>query len=154
MNASAVMETPVGFLLLKEEDGALTQADFCDKLPPDVTLTDTPQLKWAIEQLTEYFAGQRREFDLPLAPKGTAFQKRCWDALRTIPYGETLSYGEEAARIGNPKACRAVGMANHYNPICVIIPCHRVIGKNGKMVGYGGGLSIKEFLLELERKEK
>ncbi|MDD6041733.1 MAG: methylated-DNA--[protein]-cysteine S-methyltransferase, partial [Clostridia bacterium] len=90
-------------------------------------------------------------FDLPLRPKGTPFQLRCWDALLQIPFGETRSYGQQAAMIGNPKACRAVGMANHHNPLPVLIPCHRVVGANGSLTGYGGGLGIKETLLQIER---
>lgn len=115
-------------------------------------LEETFLIKQAWEQLKEYFAGARKVFDLPLSIKGTAFQKADWAALLTIPYGETCSYGDIAKKIGNPKACRAVGMANHRNPISIVIPCHRVIGQNGKLVGYGGGLYRKEYLLELERK--
>lgn len=103
------------------------------------------------EQLAAYFAGTLREFDIPLAPEGTEFQRRVWKELEAIPYGETLSYGEIACRLGNPSASRAVGLANGRNPISVIVPCHRVIGANGKLVGYGGGLSRKDFLLNLER---
>ncbi len=103
------------------------------------------------EQLAAYFAGTLREFDVPLAPAGTAFQRRVWKELETIPYGETLSYGDIARRIGQPTASRAVGLANGRNPISVIVPCHRVIGANGKLVGYGGGLPRKDFLLNLER---
>ncbi len=102
----------------------------------------------------EYFAGGRKDFDLPLCPRGTEFQKKVWSALREIPYGETRAYGEIAAAVGNPKAARAVGMANNRNPISVIVPCHRVIGSDGKLVGYGGGLDIKEFLLDLEREHR
>ncbi len=102
------------------------------------------------EQLEEYFAGKRRGFDLPLETKGTPFQEKVWQALQTIPYGESRSYEEIAAQIGNPKACRAVGMANHRNPISVLIPCHRVVGKNGSLTGYAGGLEVKKQLLELE----
>ena len=101
-------------------------------------------------QLREYFAGTRRTFDLPLAPRGTAFQQRVWAALRAIPYGETCTYGELAAAIGSPSASRAVGMANHHNPIPIVIPCHRVIGANGTLTGYAGGLEIKRKLLALE----
>ena len=105
-------------------------------------------------ELTEYFAGQRKSFDLPLEPKGTAFQQSVWRALCEIPYGETVSYGQIAERIGNKKACRAVGMANNRNPIAIIIPCHRVIGAGGKLTGYAGGLDKKEFLLELEAQRR
>lgn len=113
---------------------------------------ETPLIRNAWEQLQEYFAGSRKAFDLPLSLHGTAFQLADWAALRTIPYGETCSYGHIARLIGNEKASRAVGMANHNNPVSIVVPCHRVIGKNGKLVGYGGGLDIKAYLLELERK--
>ncbi len=103
-------------------------------------------------QLDEYFAKQRTDFDLPLEARGTEFQKKVWDALCAIPYGETRSYGEIAASIGNKNACRAVGMANHNNPIAIVIPCHRVVGANGKLTGYAGGLATKEALLRLETK--
>ncbi len=104
----------------------------------------------AIEQLNEYFAGERRAFDLPLAPSGTEFQLACWDALAEIPYGETRSYGQQADRIGRPDRARAVGSANGANPIAIILPCHRVIGANGSLVGFGGGLETKRRLLDLE----
>lgn len=103
-------------------------------------------------QITEYLNGQRREFDFPYLLQGTEFQRKVWRALCAIPYGETRTYGEIAAAVGNPKACRAVGMANHQNPILIAVPCHRVIGANGKMVGYGSGLDMKEALLQLEKK--
>lgn len=103
------------------------------------------------KQMKEYFEGERKEFDLPLRPEGTDFQKKVWNVLLEIPFGETRSYQDIANAVGSPKACRAVGMANHQNPIIIVIPCHRVIGKNGKLVGYGGGLSMKEKLLLLEK---
>ncbi len=106
--------------------------------------------KKALCELKEYFEGSLTEFTLPLAPEGTEFQKRVWRALCTIPYGETRSYGEIAKLIGNPKACRAVGGANNKNPIMIVIPCHRVIGADGSLVGYAGGTDIKKRLLELE----
>lgn len=102
-------------------------------------------------QIEEFFAGKRQTFDLPLAPQGTAFQKRVWAELLNIPFGETISYGELARRIGNPNASRAVGSANGANPISLVVPCHRVIGANGKLTGYGGGLDLKEKLLTWER---
>lgn len=105
----------------------------------------------AVKQLEEYFTHRRESFSLPLNPAGTAFQKEVWEALKTIPYGETRSYKEIAAAIGSPKACRAVGMANHNNPLAIVIPCHRVVGANGKLVGYAGGLDLKQKLLELEQ---
>jgi len=106
----------------------------------------------AKKQLDEYFAGKRRVFDIPLRPNGTVFQQSVWNALEEIPYGETRSYKQVAEMIGNPKACRAVGMANNKNPIWIMIPCHRVIGADGSLTGYGGGLDMKKRLLELERK--
>ena len=112
---------------------------------------DTPVLLAAEKQIREYLAGLRQTFDLPLAPVGTEFQKMIWAALQRIPYGETCSYQQVAAMVGKPNACRAVGMANNKNPILIIIPCHRVIGSNGKLVGYAAGLAVKEKLLELER---
>lgn len=111
----------------------------------------TALLREAVQQLHAYLAGRLQSFHLPLAPHGTPFQQNVWAALCTIPYGETRSYKQVAEMLGNPKACRAVGMANNRNPIAVIIPCHRVIGANGTLVGYGGGLLLKKRLLELER---
>lgn len=105
----------------------------------------------AIEQLEQYFAGERREFDLPLLPEGTEFQRAVWSALREIPFGETRSYGEIAAAVGRPNAARAVGMANNRNPIAIVVPCHRVIGAGGTLVGYAGGLGRKTWLLDHER---
>lgn len=110
-----------------------------------------PLLKQAVQELDEYFCGERQEFTLPLAPQGTPFQHLVWDALQKIPYGTTCSYGEIAAAIGNPKASRAVGMANNRNPLPILVPCHRVIGADGKLVGYAGGLDIKRKLLALEQ---
>jgi methylated-DNA-[protein]-cysteine S-methyltransferase len=111
-------------------------------------------LQAAREQLDEYFAGSRRTFTVPIAPVGTPFQQRVWRQLRKIPYGETVSYGELARRLGDPNYVRAVGAANGANPIAIIVPCHRVIGANGSLVGFGGGLPIKKALLELERGER
>ncbi len=104
----------------------------------------------ARRQLAAYFAGELTDFDLPLAPLGTTFQRRVWDELRRIPHGETVSYGELARRIGSPKACRAVGLANGRNPLSIIVPCHRVVGASGKLIGYAGGTARKEALLALE----
>lgn len=111
---------------------------------------ETQLLKTAAEQLKEYLAGNRQTFDLPLDPRGTEFQKAVWNALLDIPFGEIRSYKHVAEAIGNPKACRAVGMANNKNPILIVIPCHRVIGSDGSLVGYGGGIDLKEKLLKLE----
>ena len=111
---------------------------------------ETPLIAAAAAQLREYFAGARKVFDLPLSPDGTAFQRRVWEKLCEIPYGECRSYGDLAGIIGNPKACRAVGMANHRNPILIVIPCHRVLGKDGSLTGYAAGMKMKQALLELE----
>ena len=110
--------------------------------------------RWAVKELEEYFKGKRKEFTVPCRPEGTDFQKRVWEALTRIPYGETRTYKEIAAEAGNPKASRAVGMANNKNPVPIIIPCHRVIGSDGKLTGYAGGLGVKEFLLNLERENR
>jgi methylated-DNA-[protein]-cysteine S-methyltransferase len=123
------------------------------KKPDDCIVKETPLIKTAAKQLEEYFDGKRKIFDLPIAPQGTEFQLKVWQALRFIPYGETRSYSEIAVNANNPKACRAVGMANNRNPIVIIIPCHRVIGSNGSLTGFGGGLELKKNLLELEAKK-
>jgi len=124
--------------------------------------TTPPQSDWqldeepfaeVIRQLQAYFSGELKEFNVPLAMEGTEFQLRVWNALRAIPYGETISYAQLAERIGNPKAVRAVGLANGSNPIPIIVPCHRVIGGNGSLTGFGGGLSTKKRLLELESRQ-
>ena len=112
---------------------------------------ESPLIQEAAKQLREYFAGTRRVFDLPLSFEGTEFQQKVWAALLAIPYGETRTYGEIAAQAGNPKAARAAGMANNRNPIAIICPCHRVIGSDGSLVGFGGGLPVKKYLLDLER---
>ncbi len=114
-------------------------------------VADAKPFRAVMAQLEEYFAGRRREFDLPLAPEGTPFQHAVWQALTRIPYGETISYGELARRIGNPQASRAVGLANGANPLPIVVPCHRVIGADGSLTGFGGGLEIKRKLLALER---
>jgi methylated-DNA-[protein]-cysteine S-methyltransferase len=120
-------------------------------LPYGYAKQETPLIKKAAKQFGEYFDGKRKNFDLPLRMKGTVFQVKVWNALKKIPYGKTVSYGDIAAIIGNPKACRAVGMANNRNPIAIIVPCHRVIGKDGSLTGYAGGLELKRQLLELEQ---
>jgi len=144
-------DTSVGKICIGEENGAITRVTW-SKIPSDALEEETPLILQCKKQLEEYFAGERKAFDLPLAPKGTAFQQKVWKALTEIPYGETRTYGEIAAAVGNPKGARAVGMANNKNPIGIIIPCHRVVGANGKLVGYAGGMEKKAFLLELERK--
>ena len=151
------MASPIGPLLLAAEDSGLREIRFANgehPASPDSTWQEDPsQLVEPIRQLRAYFAGELETFDLPLKPQGTPFQIKVWKLLCDIPYGETISYGELARRIGNPKASRAVGLANGSNPIPIIIPCHRVIGSNGKLTGYGGGLPIKEKLLALERRQ-
>jgi len=146
-------ETEIGKIMIAENGTAITNLYFRDEpdISDDVIIKETELLKEAAKQLTEYFEGRRKSFDLPLAPTGTEFQMKCWKALQEIPYGETRTYGEIAEKIGNPKACRAVGLSNNRNPISIVIPCHRVIGANGKLVGYAGGLNVKEYLLNLEK---
>ena len=142
---------PIGRIGIAETDGAVTHLFFAgEAAPAGFALAESPILRETAAQLTEYFGGKRKAFDVPLAPSGTDFRLSVWKALRDIPFGETRSYKEIAARVGNPKASRAVGMANNRNPIAILIPCHRVIGANGSLVGYGGGLSVKRFLLDLE----
>lgn len=150
------MVTPAGSLLLTERDGALSSVQFLDVPCPleraeATEEASSPLLEKARRELLEYFQGTRWEFDLPLAPYGTPFQLKVWSALKAIPYGQTRTYGQIAQAVGNPKAARAVGMANHHNPLAILIPCHRVVGARGKLTGYAGGLDRKAFLLELER---
>ena len=150
------MESPVGRLLLAGDEEGLRLIGFSEgKNPPKPESAwryHTEPLQRVVGQLTDYFAGNLRGFDLPLQLRGTPFQLDVWRALQDIPYGQTISYGELARRVGNPKGSRAVGLANGSNPIAIVVPCHRVIGSNGKLTGYGGGLCNKETLLELERK--
>lgn len=148
-------ETELGQIGIAETDGKITHLFFQSESFPESSheRRETPVLAEAARQLQEYFEERRKEFELPLAPAGTEFMLRVWDALQKIPYGETRSYKQIAEMAGNAKACRAVGMANNRNPISVFIPCHRVIGTNGDLVGYGGGLDKKTWLLELERRQ-
>ena len=141
-------DTALGSVTFAEEDGALLAISTHRSV--EGLCQETALIKKAYLQLTEYLKGERETFDLPLNPKGTEFQKRVWKALCDIPYGETRSYKQVAEAIGNPKAVRAVGMANHRNPLLIVVPCHRVIGADGKLVGYAAGLDKKEFLLQLE----
>lgn len=143
-------ETPVGRLIIGEENGSITRVTWT-QLPKSYIQEETELILRCKKQLEEYFAGKRKTFDLPLAPKGTAFQQRVWKALQDIPYGELRTYQEIALAVDNPKGCQAVGGANGKNPIAILIPCHRVIGKDGSMTGYSGGLEKKEWLLELEK---
>jgi methylated-DNA-[protein]-cysteine S-methyltransferase len=144
------MESPVGRLLLATDEAGLRKVLFGGE-PQASWREDPAPLAETVRQLRAYFAGELRDFDLPLAPEGTPFQLRVWRELRNIPYGQTISYGELARRVGSPKGSRAVGLANGANPISIVVPCHRVIGSNGKLTGYGGGLENKERLLALER---
>jgi methylated-DNA-[protein]-cysteine S-methyltransferase len=165
--AWSTLATPVGDLLLTAQGNGLTgvwferHRDGGDTRPAALAAAagegagpddDHPVLAAARTQLAEYFARERREFDLPLAPTGTAFQRRVWDALRAVPYGATVPYGEIARRLGLPPgASRAVGLANGANPVSIVVPCHRVVGADGSLTGYGGGLDRKRYLLDLER---
>ncbi|BBX91398.1 methylated-DNA--[protein]-cysteine S-methyltransferase [Mycolicibacterium boenickei] len=148
------MDSPVGLLTLAGRDGKLMHLRMVDQTyepSRDGWERDDSAFAEAVDQLSAYFAGERTEFHLELDMVGTQFQRRVWDALQTIPYGETCTYGEIARQIGSPSASRAVGLANGHNPIGIIVPCHRVIGANGSLTGYGGGLDRKRALLELEK---
>src|SRR6476646_3956797 len=151
------MDSPLGPLLLVGDDSGLRRIEFVKgrrTVEADPRWQDDAEhFREVIRQLRAYFGGEGEGFDLPLAPEGTPFQLAVWKRLCEIPYGETISYGELARRVGNPNASRAVGLANGSNPIPIVIPCHRVIGSNGKLTGYGGGLPIKEKLLSLERRQ-
>jgi methylated-DNA-[protein]-cysteine S-methyltransferase len=151
------IESPIGPLLLAADETGLREILFANgrhpAKPKSSWKQDRAPLQETIRQLQAYFAGELETFDLPLAPEGTPFQLGVWHRLCDIPYGKTISYGELASQIGNPKASRAVGLANGSNPIPIVIPCHRVIGSNGKLTGYGGGLPVKEKLLALERRQ-
>jgi methylated-DNA-[protein]-cysteine S-methyltransferase len=156
MNAYIIVDSPIGRLLLRTDGASLTGLYMDVPGRPFPAMNDSEEaanavpLPEAVRQLQEYFAGNRRNFDLPLHPDGTEFQQRVWRALTEIPYGETCSYGELARRIGNPNASRAVGLANGRNPISILVPCHRVIGADGSLTGYGGGLQRKQWLLAHE----
>jgi methylated-DNA-[protein]-cysteine S-methyltransferase len=149
------IESPVGPLLLAADEAGLRQIRFVKgrrRERPELSWTkDRAPFTGLIQELRAYFAGELESFGQPLAPEGTAFQLKVWNKLCDIPYGETISYQELATRIGNPQASRAVGLANGSNPIPIVIPCHRVIGSNGQLTGYGGGLAIKQKLLTLEQ---
>ena len=145
-------ETTIGRIGIEERDGCIVGLWLPSQKESPSEGEETPLLREAFAQLEAYLAGRRRAFDLPLKPEGTPFMQKVWRALCSIPYGKTASYKAIAEAIGNPKACRAVGMANNRNPISIFIPCHRIIGSNGTLVGYGGGLDMKQTLLELERR--
>ncbi len=145
------IDSPIGTLGLCARDGYLVRIVFGGL---EETGETDGVLFEAKKQLEEYFLGRRRAFDIPLSPEGTDFQKRVWNALMEIPYGEVCSYADIALKVGSPKGFRAVGMANHVNPIPIIVPCHRVVGKNGKLTGYAGGLEMKNALIEMEKNNR
>jgi len=152
MRTTTYLPSPVGLLRLVGEDGALVQLHMLDPDAPRVRDDGPHGFEPALEQLTAYFAGGLRTFDLPLALGGSPFQEQVWAALREIPFGRTTSYGELAAEIGRPTASRAVGAANSRNPVAIIVPCHRVIASTGRLHGYAGGLERKQLLLDHERR--
>jgi methylated-DNA-[protein]-cysteine S-methyltransferase len=154
-----IVDSPLGPLTLVTRTGDLAGVYMTQQrhLPPEdtfgprVAVTDVPLLTRTADQLAAYFAGDLRDFDLDMSTSGTPFQHRVWTALRDIPYGETVTYGELAAAVGQPTASRAVGLANGRNPLSIVVPCHRVVGANGSMTGYGGGIERKRWLLDFER---
>lgn len=145
-------QTKIGRIKIAQEGDAIVEINVTES--EKESEKETPLIKKTIKELEEYFEGKRKFFDIPISIKGTEFQEKVWEALLRIPYGETKSYEDIAKMIGCPKGARAVGMANHNNKIIIIIPCHRVIGKNGKLVGYAGGLPVKEKLLQIESNYK
>lgn len=145
------MNTKIGIINIIEEEKKIIAIEINQKTQHEVIQKDTDLLKETEKQLIEYWEGNRKNFQIPLNPKGTKFMKEVWTALQDIPYGEVRTYGQIAKKVGNAKASRAVGMANHRNPIPILIPCHRVIGSNGKLVGYALGLELKKLLLEWEK---
>lgn len=150
------MTSPIGILKITASDRAVTAVEriISEEEKPagmEDKMIEHPVIRQCCEELQEYFAGCRQSFDVPLAPSGTPFQQRVWNALCQIPYGKTRTYGDVAKMAGNPKASRAVGMANHRNPILILIPCHRVIGSDGSLTGYAAGLETKKYLLQLEK---
>jgi methylated-DNA-[protein]-cysteine S-methyltransferase len=150
MLSAAILATPLGSLQLIARDGLLERIAFPGTHVERLPAQDAPVLSRTVAQLGEYFAGRRRVFDLPLAAAGTAFQETVWAALAAIPFGETRSYGDLARDLGRPRAVRAVGAANGRNPLPIVVPCHRVIGADGSLTGYAGGMARKRWLLELE----
>ena len=146
-----MFDTLLGTMAVGEEDGHITRVYLPNSPMPRLMPHKTPLLERAQEQIREYFDGRRQEFDLPLTFVGTDFQKKVWQALTEIPYGKTVTYGALAERIGCPGGARAVGAANHCNPLPILVPCHRVVGAGGNLTGYAGGMEMKKFLLELEQ---
>jgi methylated-DNA-[protein]-cysteine S-methyltransferase len=147
------MDSPMGPLTVVSTERGIASIHFGSSLPEGI-VADPSANRETVEQLAEYFEGKRTRFDLPLDVDGTPFQKAVWNELQRIPYGETRSYGEIAKAVGKPGAARAVGMANHDNPIAVVIPCHRVVGRDGSLTGYAGGLHLKAQLLSIERRQR
>lgn len=148
-------DTSIGRIGVGEENGYITNIYLTPKtFPRDVNVFESQEIKEASEQLRKYFSGESSTFRLPLNPKGTKFMQKVWDCLCSIPYGDTASYKDIALKINSPRAYRAVGNANNKNPIPIVIPCHRVIGNDGKLTGYAGGLDMKEKLLDIEKNNK
>lgn len=145
-------QTAIGRVCIADNGVAITNVCLPGEEAPEGLDIETALIGQAAEQLEQYLSGERKTFTVPLAPEGGGFMLRVWECLRTIPYGETRSYGQIAALVGNPGAARAVGQANNRNPIAILIPCHRVIGSDGRLIGYAAGLDIEEKLLELERR--
>jgi methylated-DNA-[protein]-cysteine S-methyltransferase len=157
MNHRTTIDSPIGTITLIADDDALVEVHLPDErtsstiAAEDTAAAEHAVLAQAAGELREYFTGDRVEFDVPLAPHGTAFQLAAWQALRAIPYGETVSYGEQARRLGDARKARAVGAANGRNPLPIVVPCHRVVGANGHLTGFGGGIECKAWLLDHER---
>lgn len=151
MKHTIYIETPLGSMGITENNNLVTEVFLGENDNEFVIQEETPLLQRACEQIVEYFSGVRRDFDLPFTQEGTDFQKATWDMLTKIPYGETRSYKQVAEMVGKPNASRAIGMANNKNALLILIPCHRVIGANGKLIGYAGGIEAKKKLLELEK---
>lgn len=155
MKTVSTLASPLGTLTLVADDGLLAGLYLPEhRHAPSLDLPEGPPPAGVVDQLEEWFAGTRRSFDVPLRVSGTPFQREVWDALATIPYGETWSYAKLAAAIGRPRAVRAVGLANGRNPVSVVVPCHRVVGADGSLTGYGGGLAAKEWLLAHEAQSR
>lgn len=150
MKFGKIYNTSIGKISIIQEGEYIVKIEFGEILK-DVEIKETTLISKTINEIKEYLNGNRKKFDIPIKLNGTGFQKKVWNELLKIPYGETCSYKDIAIRINNEKGVRAVGMANHNNPIAIIVPCHRVIGKNGKLVGYAGGIDIKSKLLEIEK---
>lgn len=153
---SCLIPSPIGLLYMEADEFGICKLELCSGCGHGADFVEEKDmcvlLRQARMELEEYFAGKRQYFEVPVSLAGTEFQRKVWESLKKIPYGKTRSYGEIASDIGNPKAARAVGMANNRNPVMILVPCHRVIGKDGSLVGYGGGLEVKRFLLNLENR--